>query len=249
MTGKYQTMPALAEDDRDALERSIRTHGIQVPIIVDENGDIIDGHHRREIADRLHLDCPVIHEMGKSEAEKIALSISLNVDRRQLTREQKREVISASIKAEPELSNREHARRTGADDKTVAVVRDDLASRAEIPHVSERTDSLGRQQPASKPIVSITSRKSESITENFDAVTGEVIEPAHIRMQTPDQAYVITFMKAMSRADDFLGFDAERLARLDSEATRAVDHFRKSVISFHERMQQAAGLRVIQGGK
>lgn len=36
------------------------------------------------------------------------------------------ESIAESVKADPELSDREHGRRTGADKNTVATVRDEL---------------------------------------------------------------------------------------------------------------------------
>lgn len=175
----YQTMPPLAQEDADALERSIRTHGIQTPIIVDEQGNIIDGHHRREIAERCGLSLPVEVRRGLDESTKVALSISLNVDRRQLTREQKREIIAASLRAEPEASNREHARRVGVSDNTVGAVRSDLEERAQIAHVDERTDSLGRQQPASKPVINIKTKETHSTetTETFDAETGEQVTP------------------------------------------------------------------------
>ena len=39
---------------------------------------------------------------------------------------------------------------TGVSDKTVGKVRADLEARAEIPHVSTRTDSAGRKQPATR---------------------------------------------------------------------------------------------------
>ncbi|GAB2683546.1 hypothetical protein GCM10027070_23850 [Barrientosiimonas humi] len=65
-----------------------------------------------------------------------------------LTQAQKRELIAKSLKADPHLSNRQHAERVGVSDKTVAPIRDSLVQRAEIPHVDQHTDSLGRQQPA-----------------------------------------------------------------------------------------------------
>ena len=37
-------MPQLAEDEYAALEQSIAEHGLLTPIVVDENGVIIDGH-------------------------------------------------------------------------------------------------------------------------------------------------------------------------------------------------------------
>ncbi|MDK8768222.1 hypothetical protein QP932_06870 [Corynebacterium freneyi] len=57
---------------------------------------------------------------------------------------------------DPELSNREHARRTGASDKTVQAVRADAEANAEIPHYApgDRVEASGRaargaaQQPS-----------------------------------------------------------------------------------------------------
>jgi ParB-like chromosome segregation protein Spo0J len=256
----YQTMPPLAQDDADALERSIRTHGIQTPIIVDEQGNIIDGHHRREIATRCGLPLPVEVRRDLDESTKIALSISLNVDRRQLTREQKREIIAASIKAEPTASNREHARRTGADDKTVGTIRDDLAARAEIPHVSERTDSLGRQQPASKPVVSIKHKTTEETTETFDAETGEAVEsPARAFIEAAvasdqsvqDAAYMHSFYQALTRAHDFMTFDPTRVGRLSEQADlTTLDQLVDGVTKFRDKARLAgSGLRLVGGNK
>lgn len=64
-----------------------------------------------------------------------------------------------------------------------------------------------------------------------------------------DANYVLAFLKSLSRADDFLRFDAERLAQLDPEATRSVEHLLKSVTSFYARMESGSGLRLIAGGK
>jgi hypothetical protein len=76
--------------------------------------------------------------------------VSANIHRRHLTAEQKREVIAKLLKAQPEQSNRRIADQVKVDDKTVGAVRAELEGRAEIPHVSTRTDSKGRQQPAEK---------------------------------------------------------------------------------------------------
>lgn len=147
----FQNMPPLSPEEYAELEASIKEHGIQVPILIDEDGVVIDGHHRQKIAQELGIRCPKRQVIDKTESEKRTLALSLNVHRRHLTREQKRALIAESIKADPQLSNREHARRIGVDDKTVGTARRELEGRAEIPHVEERTDSLGRSQPATKP--------------------------------------------------------------------------------------------------
>lgn len=144
----FQFLPRLSDDEYTALEKSIVEHGVQVPIVVDENDSIIDGHHRKEIADRLGIGCPRRTASGLDETQKRTLACSLNLDRRHLTQAQKREVVEKSLKADPHLSNRQHAERTGVDHKTVGTQRQALQRRGEIPHVDQHTDSLGRQQPA-----------------------------------------------------------------------------------------------------
>ena len=77
-------------------------------------------------------------------------AVSANVHRRHLTCEQKRELIAKVLKADPEKSNRQIAETVKADHKTVAKVRAEQEARGEVPHVSIRTDTMGREQPAKK---------------------------------------------------------------------------------------------------
>lgn len=147
----FQALPPLAPDEYRALEESITAHGIQVPILIDENGVVIDGHHRQKIASHLDIECPTIIKSGYTEAEKRTLALSLNIDRRHLNREQKRALIAESIKADPQLSDREHAKRTGSHHTTVGGVRSELEDDGDVAKLATRTDASGREQPASKP--------------------------------------------------------------------------------------------------
>src|SRR5262249_54398128 len=85
------------------------------------------------------------------ECSVTARVVSLNLHRRHLTAAQKRAVVAALLTEQPTRSNRAVAAAVGVDDKTVGAVRRDLEGRAEIPHGESRTDTKGRQQPASKP--------------------------------------------------------------------------------------------------
>lgn len=151
MSGTYQCLPGLSDDEYKALEKSIVEHGIQVPILVDENKTVIDGHHRQEIADRLGIECPRKFALDLSDAEKRTLALSLNLDRRHLTREQKRQVVEDSLKADPQLSDRQHAERTGVSPTTVGTARARLEDCGDVSNLDTRADSLGRQQPAKQP--------------------------------------------------------------------------------------------------
>lgn len=146
----YQVMPRLSADEYADLEADIVAHGVMVPITVSADGVIVDGHHRDEIARKHDLHCPRVTADG-SESELRGLAFSLNLNRRHLNREQRRELIAESLRSDPELSNVEHARRTGASDKTVKSVRDDLVSTSEIPRLTETKGADGRVRPASQP--------------------------------------------------------------------------------------------------
>ena len=139
----YQFLPRLSDEEYADLEASIAEHGVQVPILVDENKSIIDGHHRAEIAERLGIECPRRFALDKSDEEKRTLALSLNLHRRHLNREQRRDLVERSLKADPHLSDRQHAERTGVDHKTVGARRADLQASGEIPHTDRRTDARG----------------------------------------------------------------------------------------------------------
>jgi hypothetical protein len=80
----------------------------------------------------------------------VAFVLSANVHRRHLNRDQRKELLTKSIAAQPELSDRTHAKRVGTDHKTAGKARGELEQRGEIPHVETHTDSTGRKQPAKK---------------------------------------------------------------------------------------------------
>jgi hypothetical protein len=147
----FQLMPPLSPDEYTALETSIITSGVQVPIVVDENGVVIDGHHRKRIAESFGLSLPTSVRSGLTNAEKRSLALSLNVDRRHLSREQRRELVAASLIADPQLADREHARRTGVSPSTVGTIRSELEDDGQVSKLDSRISADGRERPASQP--------------------------------------------------------------------------------------------------
>ena len=75
------------------------------------------------------------------------------MNRRHLSREQKRALIAESLRADPGLSNREHERRTGTHKNTVQAVREELEGSGQIAHFEKRQDPRtgNLSQPASQP--------------------------------------------------------------------------------------------------
>jgi 16S rRNA G966 N2-methylase RsmD len=91
---QYQLLPSLSEDEYASLKADIQKRGVQVPVEYDELGNILDGHHRVQICQELGIkDWPSIVRVGMSEADKIDHVLALNLDRRHLSREQRKELV------------------------------------------------------------------------------------------------------------------------------------------------------------
>jgi hypothetical protein len=117
---KYQLFPALDAATEAALRSSIQQFGVVYPVVKDEEGNIIDGHHRARIADELGVDYPVIVRPNGA-AENLA--IDLNTARRGGDVEKRRKM-AAEMRSDGH-STTTIARVLGVSDETV---RRDLAA-------------------------------------------------------------------------------------------------------------------------
>lgn len=81
---RYQPFHDLPASQYETLKADIENHGVLIPIVVDEDGTVLDGHQRRRICAELHIDCPSVVIPGLSEEEKEAVALVLNTFRRHL---------------------------------------------------------------------------------------------------------------------------------------------------------------------
>ncbi len=166
-------LPSLCHEDFMALRDNIAVNGVMVPIIVDGDGPvrkIIDGNYRKQIADEFGYDCPEIVQPDLDEDEKRTLARALNLARRQLHREQKREPIADQLCESPDRSNRWVAKQLGVYHVTVSSVRALLEANRQIEPSSKRLGRDGKVQPASKTIRPVL-RTSEERQARIDATT------------------------------------------------------------------------------
>ena len=120
--------PPLAPDEYQALRDSIAERGVEVPIIVDEFGEVIDGRMRRHIARELGVECPSEVRSGLSLDERRELAVTLNAPRRHMNRQQKRQLVVAELMVSRDRSDRAIGRLAGVDGKTVGKIRSELES-------------------------------------------------------------------------------------------------------------------------
>lgn len=126
----------------EALREDIRKRGIIVPIVVDERRQVIDGQHRLRIALELGLPEDVVPfeiHAGLSDEAREDMAYSLNLCRRHLRPEQRRDVVARL--REKRWSTTRIAEVIGVSDDTVR--RDlSISANAEIENPS-RIDRLG----------------------------------------------------------------------------------------------------------
>src|SRR3954447_2308134 len=102
-------LPPLPPEQYSALRDNIALNGVLVPILVDGDGPvrlIIDGDHRKRIADELGYECPEVVRAGLTDPEKRTLARALNLARRQLDQAGKRAIIADQLRETPDRSNR-----------------------------------------------------------------------------------------------------------------------------------------------
>jgi ParB-like chromosome segregation protein Spo0J len=132
----------------DALVNDIKTSGQKVPIVL-HNGVIIDGIQRYRACLKAKVE-PIFTEFGGEEKDIVRFIARMNMYRRHLSTKRKKEIAKELLKADPTISDLAISKTTQLSDKTVTQVRADAVRRSEIPNVTVRSDTKGREQPAEK---------------------------------------------------------------------------------------------------
>lgn len=136
-------------DDYEALVADIEANGIQVPIDAMPDGTVLDGRTRLAIARALNLqEVPV---RWVQPADPVAYMVRMAIMRRHLSPATRKALAARLMRLDPSRSDRGIAHETGLSHPTVSHVRAELEATGDVERVSTRTDSLGRQQPATKP--------------------------------------------------------------------------------------------------
>jgi hypothetical protein len=152
--------PPLSSDDLAALAANIKFRGQQQAVAIFhqdvDRAEVLDGVNRLDAL--MIIGAPIIKD-GDLDPDVVKIEhvpgnvdpydfvISANLHRRHLTSEQKRTVIEALLKAKPEQSNRQIAKKVKADHKTVAAVRADCEAGGEIPHLDKVVGTDGKNYP------------------------------------------------------------------------------------------------------
>jgi hypothetical protein len=128
-------------DDYESLKEDIRAHGQREPVTL-LDGRVLDGRNRYRACRELGL-VPLTRE-APGGVDPVAFVVSLNLYRRHLTTEKRREIAEALLKESPGKSDRQIAEQVQVDPKTVASVRKGMVAAKEIPESTTRSGKDGR---------------------------------------------------------------------------------------------------------
>ena len=161
---RYQFLPDLLPDEYEALKASIAERGVEVPVIVDQDGETVDGFHRERGCGELGVFCPKEIREFANEAEKYETALRLNCRRRQLNREQKRELIAAYLQRDPQIADNHLAEIIGGVSKnTVAEIRAQLEATCLIDKFDVLRGRDGKDRPKKyKRIIANSPREARS---------------------------------------------------------------------------------------
>lgn len=145
---KYQVCRPLTPIEFAALKADIAENGVLVPVEIDENGDILDGHHRVQAWQELRaegVDVPQwakLIRQGLTEEQKRNHARKLNVLRRQMSKDEQA-AIMVDMRRDG-MSYRAIANAVGVDPKTAY----NKTSTVEISTVQSLD---GKERPAVMP--------------------------------------------------------------------------------------------------
>jgi ParB-like chromosome segregation protein Spo0J len=144
-----EMFPALGSATEAALRASIERFGVLVPVIHNQHGHTLDGHHRERIAPELGVLCESRTVFTDDDDHAREIARTLNEDRRQLLDiEHRRQVVG--VLREEGHSQRAIAGALGVSKRTVAKDLDQLGTRTQLTAPDRITGLDGKSRPAKR---------------------------------------------------------------------------------------------------
>jgi hypothetical protein len=228
-----ELFPLMSEPELRELGEDIRANKLQFPIATwfDPEAKIellVDGRNRLDAMELvgLRMDEVISSRSRLTCIDPWAVVVAVNIKRRHLTSEQKRDLIAALLKAKSEQSDRQIAKLTKTSPTTVGKIRKKSEATGDVSKVDTRTDTRGRKQPSTKTKKSVKKAKAGEVLDDVfddlvDSVLGEVPATSVPRLSaTPDDIVdrivgeairLVEKMTVSQRRDFFARLQKERL--------------------------------------
>jgi hypothetical protein len=168
--------PLMSKDELRELGEDIKQRGLQSPIAMYKD-KLLDGRNRLDSMELVGVKFGFMAERGRETKNKFFyleacdgsnvldgdaaiithfdgdpydFVVSLNLRRRHLNVEQRRELLITAIARQPELSNRKIAKKIGVDHKTIGSARARGEQLGRIPQLEKTVGADGKQRKAKK---------------------------------------------------------------------------------------------------
>jgi hypothetical protein len=99
-------VPQLTAEEYKSLKQSIKENGLYVPLIVNQDGIVLDGHHRYKACQELGIELKTIIKEFKEKLDEQLFVIDCNLKRRQLNNFQRTELALKSKSILTEIAKR-----------------------------------------------------------------------------------------------------------------------------------------------
>lgn len=207
---ELQLFPPLPDAVEAALRASIRRFGVIVPVVKDQRGRIVDGHHRVRIAEEEALDYPVRTVAVADDVEAKEMARSLNADRRHLTEQQRRDVVALLASETVAVGREEVARHSpqaiagalGVSEKTV---RDDIEELRTTTNLTRPEKTLGLDGKIRRTRRHPEPAAPEPTTVESDEIPVTTANPAPVKRGAPRKplpdAFRVAAYNAMKAAE------------------------------------------------
>ena len=209
INNKYASLiPELTREEHESLKESIKQDGLWVPLIVNQDGVLFDGHHRYKVCQELGINPHYIVKEFKDEFYEKLFVIDCNIKRRQLNNFQRIKLAlkSKSIKEEIARKNSQSNLRQNSSsylptDRNLTV---DKSSSNNSADVSDSNSSNGKA----------SGRVDEQIGEIADVSRDTVRKVEKILQCIPEESEIMQKLMAgdmsINQAHELI-FKEERL--------------------------------------
>jgi len=108
----YDLVPRPSKEERQLLKESMILNGLREPIIINNKGEVLDGHTRFEICQELGIEPKFTVRNFVDKYQEKSYVIGANLERRQLSKYQKFELVYDQYLIEKQYSIHRHYRGT-----------------------------------------------------------------------------------------------------------------------------------------
>lgn len=165
-----QLLPALDEEQYQALKADIAQRGVMVPVEYDEEGNLLDGHHRVRACEELGIkEWPSFIRCGMTQEQKEEHVLKLNLARRHLL-QQERELLAINLQRRG-WSKRRIADTLSVNHSTICRWLNDSGGADAPPENIKVTGKDGKSYPATRKSKTTVAKNKIERQKALDALT------------------------------------------------------------------------------